>query len=52
MDLGPVLEIPFPVTAQKGQGWDGGSPEGCGSLEKVTGQTWGIREGFLEEEEM
>lgn len=25
MDLGPVLEIPSPVTAQKGQGWDGGS---------------------------
>lgn len=40
------------VTAQSAQGWDGGSPEGCGNLEKVTGQTWGIREGFLEEEEM
>ena len=27
------------VTAWRGQGWDGGSPPGCGSPEKVTGQT-------------
>lgn len=30
-------------------GWDRGSPEGCGNAEEVTGQTWGIREGFLKE---